>query len=233
MPSDEASRGLLYQLYVRLGAQRLRMELHRRGEIRAWRRRGRTGAPPVWVKREVIRAHAAHSGITVFVETGTSYGATIDALKHRFRKLVSIELAPDLARLAADKFSQYEHITILRGDSSVLLQQVLDQCEEPCLFWLDAHYTGGGSAGQGAPPILQELSAILSHPVNGHVVLIDDARDFLDHSVHPNVEDLDRLTSVVFHAVGILSRVSLARRALSMMSCALAVQVSALGCWLC
>jgi hypothetical protein len=69
-------------------------------------------------------------------------------------------------------------VTILEGDSGVLLPDVLAERQEPCLFWLDGHYSAGVTArGDLETPILKELDAILSHPWPD-VVLVDDARCF-------------------------------------------------------
>jgi hypothetical protein len=44
---------------------------------------------------------------------------------------------------------------------------------------LDGHYSAGNTAlGDRETPVSAEVAAILNHPVKGHVVLIDDARNF-------------------------------------------------------
>ena len=66
-----------------------------------------------------------------------------------------------------------------QGDSGKVLPSVLARLTEPALFWLDAHYSGPGTARASRDtPIVDEISAILAHPVPGHVALIDDARGF-------------------------------------------------------
>src|SRR5262249_2110956 len=66
---------------------------------------------------------------------------------------------------------------------------------EPCLFWLDAHYSGSHFGCQTArgprdTPIIQELEHILTHPIMSHVVLIDDARLFNGHNDYPTATEL-------------------------------------------
>lgn len=77
---------------------------------------------------------------------------------------------------------------MLQGDSGKVLPQLLPALKEPCLFWLDAHDYDISS------PVKQELDAIYSHPVRGHVLLIDDAR-FDGRTDYPTMEQLREKTS--------------------------------------
>jgi hypothetical protein len=95
------------------------------------------------------------------------------------------------------RFAARPDVTLLHGDSGSRLPEVLGQLTEPALFWLDAHYSGPITArGPLDSPIGQELEAIAAHPVGGHVVLIDDMRDFNGTGGYPEaaalVEDLRR-----------------------------------------
>jgi hypothetical protein len=63
------------------------------------------------------------------------------------------------------------------GDSREVLQKVLENINERCTFWLDAHYCGGESVGiYKGVPIMEELAAIAKHPIKNHTILIDDMR---------------------------------------------------------
>jgi hypothetical protein len=63
--------------------------------------------------------------------------------------------------------------------------------QQPALFWLDAHYSGPLTArGPLDSPIAQELAAIAAHPVRGHVILIDDMRDFNGTGGYPEASAL-------------------------------------------
>jgi hypothetical protein len=69
--------------------------------------------------------------------------------------------------------------------------RVLASIQQPALFWLDAHYSGGVTAlGDTVSPISSELDVVLGHAVKGHVVLVDDAREFHNSagSGYPGVE---------------------------------------------
>ena len=63
---------------------------------------------------------------------------------------------------------------------------------EPCLFWLDAHYSAGPTAkGEIETPISVELDAALKHSVKEHVVLIDDARCFDGSHDYPAMFEIE------------------------------------------
>jgi len=60
------------------------------------------------------------------------------------------------------------------------MPQVLQELSDPALFWLDAHWSGSGTATSDlGTPILAELTAILAGAPTGSVVLIDDHREFV------------------------------------------------------
>ena len=57
------------------------------------------------------------------------------------------------------------HVTIFQGDSATVLPKLLATIQEPCLFWLDGHYSGGITAlGKSITPILDELQTISPTP---------------------------------------------------------------------
>src|SRR5204862_6536405 len=88
------------------------------------------------------------------------------------------------------------NVELLLGDSAKILPDVLASLEQPALFWLDAHYSEGVTArGETVSPILTELDLVLGSAVKGHVILIDDAREFHDaaHSGYPGVEAIAAL----------------------------------------
>jgi len=112
-------------------------------------------------------------------------------MKKSFSKIISFELDQTLAAQAQKRFANDNHIQVVQGDSGKLLPDYLATIYEPCLFWLDGHYSGGITAkGTLETPIKNELTAILSHPVNGHVILIDDARCFTGENDYPTLDEL-------------------------------------------
>lgn len=160
-------------------------------KIISWRNAGGPNPPPNAVKRRIISSYASLLGAETFIETGTLYGDMDYAMKDRFKHIYSIELNEDLWRRAVHRFRHYGHIQILHGDSGEVLPRILRQVSTKCLFWLDGHYSGGITAkGLTETPIMQEIQAILQHPIKGHVLLIDDARCFDGTQDYPTLREL-------------------------------------------
>lgn len=130
-----------------------------------------------FVKVIALRHHAKKFATRVFVETGTCRGDTIAAVAGLFQRCYTIELSSELHAQSRKRLSVFPHVSCIEGESSAELPWVLQNIDEPALFWLDAHATGGDStADAGFDPIFKELDAIYRHPVKRHVILIDDAR---------------------------------------------------------
>jgi hypothetical protein len=156
-----------------------------------WKLTGRQIPPPPVVKHAILREYAARFGLRTFVETGTFAGDTIDAVLYSFDRIVSIELSDAWHSRAKARFSNQPHVTLVQGDSGNRLPEVLATLEQPALFWLDAHYSGPTTARAAIDtPIGQELESIAKHPVRGHVVLIDDLREFTGQAGYPTEPDL-------------------------------------------
>jgi len=167
---------------------KLRRDLEAR---RAWERQGRPSPPPHIVKEELIKDYAKTFNTQILIETGTYLGDMVHAMKKSFSRIISFELDHNLAVQAQQRFANDPHIEIVEGDSGKLLDEHLATINEPCLFWLDGHYSGGITAkGALETPIKNELTAILSHPVDGHVILIDDARCFTGENDYPTLDEL-------------------------------------------
>lgn len=107
-----------------------------------WETRGRPLPGPGTFKHAVLRAYGQQFGLKTLVETGTYTGDTPAALKGDFDRIYSVELSRELARRAKKWFRHDSHITILQGDSTHRLPNVLMEISEPALFWLDGHYSG-------------------------------------------------------------------------------------------
>lgn len=160
-------------------------------QVREWQQQGRPLPPPPAAKRAEIRRYAKAASIRTFVETGTYQGDTVDALRRSFDRIYSFELNEEYARRAQARFAKYPHISIVQGDSARMLPGVLEAVDEPCLFWLDAHHSGGDTAkGDRDTPIVQELRAILERSKGDTVVLIDDASDFVGKNDYPTLAEL-------------------------------------------
>jgi hypothetical protein len=185
--------GQLIQAWRRLSMHPLMRPMTERRIVRKWQHAGRPIPPPPPVKHAVVKEYQSRFGPGVFIETGTFAGGMIDAVRSRFDRVFSIELDPGWHSRAVERFRADPRITLLQGDSGVRLQEVLDSLTEPALFWLDAHYSGPVTArGALDSPSVKELDAIRAHGVGGHVVLIDDMRDFQGRDGYPTVDEVLR-----------------------------------------
>jgi len=163
---------------------------------RAWEKQGRPSPPPHIVKEELIRNYAQKFNTHVLIETGTYLGDMVHAMKKTFSRIVSFELDQQLAAQARTRFAADSHIEIIQGDSGRLLGDLLKTIAEPCLFWLDGHYSGGITAkGSLETPIKNELNFILAHPIEDHVILIDDARCFTGENDYPTIDELQSVVN--------------------------------------
>jgi len=136
-------------------------------------------APSFPEKVAFIDSKAKQQGLRVFVETGTYRGEMLKAQAEHFDKLISIELNHDLYQAARAKLAAFPKIHLIQGDSGVKLGEGIRDLNEPALFWLDAHYSAGITAGGGADaPIIKELSCLTSRNQPKDTILIDDARLF-------------------------------------------------------
>jgi hypothetical protein len=127
-----------------------------------------------------IRTVLAGYGIDcprILVETGTYLGHGIEEALGHFGEIHSIELVEQFADRAAETFSADSEVTIHCGDSAEELTKLSAHLNEPVLFYLDAHYSGGptayGKAEDKGCPVLRELEVLARRPEKD-VVIIDD-----------------------------------------------------------
>jgi len=126
---------------------------------------------------------------SVFIETGTYLGDSLaHAAKANFKKLYSIEIAPDLVAKARERFKDDPRIEIIEGSSSEVLEPLLDRTNENIVLWLDAHFSGcyadydGDQNKDSRVPLEKEILA-LKKRLNKYtdVILIDDLRCYEDN----------------------------------------------------
>ncbi len=149
-------------------------------------------------KREHILSWQRATGHQVFVETGTYLGKTALAVSPHFRECYTIEYDKSLYERALVSFAGRANITAYHGDSGEVIGLILKILKEPALFWLDAHYCGGTTARISSDkftPIEQELKQIFAHPIKNHLILIDDAREFLGRKGYPTLQTMRELVS--------------------------------------
>jgi hypothetical protein len=71
------------------------------------------------------------------------------------------------------------NVRVVEGDSEQLMTGLIAELDQPALFYLDRHYSGGQTGkGQHETPVVKEVEAILRDAPNGSFVIIDDARWF-------------------------------------------------------
>jgi hypothetical protein len=146
---------------------------------------------PHVLKQDTIKEYQQEFGCKILVETGTYKGDMVEAQKTIFEKVISIELGVDLFEKAKERFENDKNVTIVQGNSGKMLPIVLKDINEPVLFWLDGHYSGGITAkGDKECPIFEELDAILNNKGFNHIVLIDDARCFTGDGDYPTIKAL-------------------------------------------
>ncbi|ASU36789.1 hypothetical protein [Mucilaginibacter xinganensis] len=152
-------------------------------------------------KRAIILSYKKKYNPSIFVETGTFLGDTIECLRKDFKFLYSIELSEELASRAQARFSAYENVKIINGSSDVELEHILREVKEPMLFWLDGHYSGEftynneyikTAKGDLNTPVVSELELIFNSELP-HVILIDDARFFNGTDDYPAIRTLKNM----------------------------------------
>lgn len=159
-------------------------------QLTEWERNGKPSPPPHIVKQKTVEEYRNKYGPDILVETGTYLGEMVEAQRENFKKIYSIELSERLFTKAKKRFKAFSHITILQGDSGIVLNKLVPSIDQPAIFWLDGHYSGGITAlGEKECPVPEELNAILESKFD-HVILIDDARLFNGTNDYPTIEEI-------------------------------------------
>ncbi len=138
------------------------------------------------VPRPLVAFLARTLGLDNFYETGTYYGESSLWAAQHFARVTTVERSPILFAIARVKLGRSGNVTLVFGDSCEALEEHLPALP-PTLFWLDAHWSGGQTAGHGDNecPLLNELR-LIAPQLDRHVVLIDDARAFAMPPPPPN-----------------------------------------------
>jgi len=122
----------------------------------------------------LVNQYGQSSGIRFFVETGTFHGETVAEMCDRFEQVHTIELSEPLYQAALAKFQSNQNVFCHHGDSSDELERLLPYLAGPTVFYLDAHFSGEGTAlGREEVPLLREL-AVLSGRRYRDIIIIDD-----------------------------------------------------------
>ena len=155
---------------------------------------------PNYGKQQTVIEYIKKFSPEAFIETGTYKGKTVYAVMPHIKEIYSIELDEKHATNARKRFAGYPNIHIIQGHSGKVLPEILKKINKKCLFWLDAHYSGGSTAKADLEtPIMEEIDCILRHPLaKDHVILIDDARCFVGENDYPALESLEQFIKKFF-----------------------------------
>jgi hypothetical protein len=136
---------------------------------------GELSGPEPQFKYALIVDYAKRYNLRTLVETGTCYGNACEVARRYFDQVYSIELSPLYYEYANSRFLGIPNVHLYQGDSGYILRNILSSTpNEPTLFWLDAHWSGGNTAkGKTDPPTKLEIDVI--HELRpGSVILVDD-----------------------------------------------------------
>lgn len=139
---------------------------------------------PTWAK-EVLGPD------TALVETGTFFGDSALAASRHFASVDTIELQPALHSAASERLAD-THVRCHLGDSRDVLAQIVPEIPTGVLVWLDAHYSGGATAGvDDRCPLFGELDILLGQrDAESTAIVIDDIRLFVGLDGYPRLDQI-------------------------------------------
>lgn len=159
-----------------------------------WYVQGRKIPPPHIYKQRVVKHAGKNFGISILYESGTYKGDMVYGMRNQFKKITTIELSDFYYRYAKKRLKKYMNITITKGASEKEIKKFLKSLKEPCVFWLDGHFSSGKTArSKFNTPIIDELKNILDHNIKTHIILIDDARDFNGKYDYPKLGSIRKM----------------------------------------
>jgi|LauGreDrversion4_2_1035121.scaffolds.fasta_scaffold636043_2 hypothetical protein len=133
--------------------------------------------------KSVIERSGSVNNFQIFCETGTFRGYTVENILPYFSKVYSIELNEDFYMYCKSKFKNQPKVTILHGDSSIVLDEI--NFNQPTVFFLDGHWSGYDTAkGTKDCPLLEELEIINKNAKCETLIIIDDSRLFGKNSLY-------------------------------------------------
>ncbi|HEX5031848.1 MAG TPA: hypothetical protein VFX78_10370 [Candidatus Eisenbacteria bacterium] len=149
------------------------------------------------IPQSIVLELARIQGATILVETGTFLGATAQWAAAHFDRVHTIERSEQLYQQAHVGLAHLTNVTQHLGSSREILPRIVqDFGAERAVYWLDAHWSGGATAGEDDEcPVLGELASLSIRTED--IILIDDARLFLcapppphDPAAWPTIADI-------------------------------------------
>jgi hypothetical protein len=144
-----------------------------------WQLGGFEVPPPAAVKRRVLRRHGIRDA--PWLETGTGRGTTAAYLASFAPSVITLEPMPDLFVTASTRLRRRSNVEVRNVSSEEGFAAAANTLGPRINFWLDGHYSGGGTfEGSSDTPVLHELEIISGLLRAGAQVatFIDDARLF-------------------------------------------------------
>jgi hypothetical protein len=125
----------------------------------------------------------------IFVETGAYHGDTIrKAIDSGYEEIHSIEINDFYYQKNKINFEFNKNVYLHKGDSSLILFDVIEDINDQITFWLDGHYMSqdknqkeNQTQSKKIYPILEELDLISLHKIKNHVIMIDDMLDVINY----------------------------------------------------
>ena len=144
--------------------------------------------PTTKIKRKFIYRLGQTFSCTIVVESGTYFGQSTKYFSKFFSKVFSVELSPKLYEFSSRRFSKISNIFLYLGDSVVQLPRIVLLLNQPTIFYLDAHASGGVTQqGEEPSPIKKELEIISNFEyLRNSIILLDDARGFDGSNSYPS-----------------------------------------------
>jgi hypothetical protein len=125
----------------------------------------------------------------IFVETGAYYGDTIiKAIDSGYEEIHSIEINDFYYQKNKINFEINKNVYLHKGDSSLILFDIIKDINDQITFWLDGHYMSqdenqkeNQTQSKKIYPILEELNLISLHKIKNHIIMIDDMCDVINY----------------------------------------------------
>jgi hypothetical protein len=130
--------------------------------------------------QSLVTALQDRIGSRVLVETGTHIGSSSLWASDKFDRVITIERSEALYNRAKQTLANVNNVEVILGRSELKLPAIVASLRAPAIFWLDAHWSAEDTAGEDDQcPVILEIEAVDTVECE-HVILIDDARLFLN-----------------------------------------------------
>jgi hypothetical protein len=131
-------------------------------------------------------------GADAFIETGTYLGVTAYRASYRFPSVYTVELGEELAARARLFLSARRNVQVIQGDALSAIPQIFNGEDfQGAIVFLDAHYSGPGTAAGAQPePAIDELKLLRDHQSRILAIVVDDFRSFGEEPGFPRKSEL-------------------------------------------